>query len=194
MRGLSRHASIGLARTPKRSAASSFTRSAAADFSVGLITSVAARPELKLRLLLEILNDMPEETRTATQPFKLSALVRHNSEMEMVAVIPDIAFAIYNSGKRFPYLVEIDLGSMPVERASHVDLAQAARAQRCAQSETARQAICMEEFSRAHHHQHAAARRTHPCDCLVDARTQKRSSSSPISHLLTRAIPSPTRA
>ncbi|MGE0700035.1 MAG: replication-relaxation family protein [Hyphomicrobiaceae bacterium] len=96
---------------------------AIADFAVGLAVAVAASPDTELADGPDLLARLPATTRDAAKPFRLSVPVTFKSERQSIGIEPDYVFSLGfpAAGRRINFLVEIDRGTMPVERS---DLAQ----------------------------------------------------------------------
>jgi hypothetical protein len=91
---------------------------AVVDFRVALVLAARARPRFELIEPRQLIADMPAATRAAQKPFAWRVKLQHNGAPQEIGVNPDYAFAIrYPDGSRRCYLVEVDRGTMPVERA-----------------------------------------------------------------------------
>jgi len=91
---------------------------AIADFTVALRISVADYSDVELLDGHELIARMPPETQAGAKPLRFSVPVIFRSVRHPIGVEPDYAFSL-----RFPqrkiranYLVELDRGTMPIER------------------------------------------------------------------------------
>lgn len=92
---------------------------AVADFRVALTLACRARPNLRLVEPDELLQSAPEQTRRDHNPWSWWVRVQFNGQTTEVGVIPDYVFAlILPGGRRRPFVVECDRGTMPIGRAS----------------------------------------------------------------------------
>lgn len=91
---------------------------AIADFAVALTADVAASPDLDVTDGASLVARLPASTRDADKPFRLSVPVIFRSTSHTISVEPDYAFSLGSpaDGWRRNFLVEIDRGTMPVER------------------------------------------------------------------------------
>jgi hypothetical protein len=66
----------------------------------------------------ELVSDFPDETQALKKPFHLNVPVIHQGGRVAVGIEPDYAFSLYlpKVRRRAFFLVEIDRGTMPVER------------------------------------------------------------------------------
>lgn len=89
-----------------------------ADFAIALNADVAARAGVELTDGEDLLARLPEATRKLAKPYRLSMPVVFRSERKAIGVEPDYAFSLGfpDLGRRAYFLVEIDRGTMPVER------------------------------------------------------------------------------
>ena len=61
----------------------------------------------------------PEETRSAKSPWSWRVRVQHKGATPEIGLLPDYVFALLlPDGRRRPFVVEVDRGTMPVERAT----------------------------------------------------------------------------
>ncbi len=91
---------------------------AISNFRVALRLAIQQRTDLTLLDGEELLATLPAATREAATPWGWNVRVL-NAGVADIAVIPDYAFALRDAhGKQRSYLVEIDRGTMPVERSS----------------------------------------------------------------------------
>ena len=86
------------------------------DFAVKLRATVARYPQLTLIDGDDLIAQFPEKTRDSEDPLKWTVTCNYNGDEKKIPVVPDYAFVLDSNGKRRGYLVEIDRGSMPVER------------------------------------------------------------------------------
>ena len=91
---------------------------AIADFAVGLTVAVAASPVVDLTDGAELLARLPAPTRDAAKPYRLSVPVTFRGGRHTIGIEPDYAFSLGfpTKGRRINFLVEIDRGTMPIER------------------------------------------------------------------------------
>lgn len=92
---------------------------ACADLRVAITAAVRTRPGITLQDTRDLIAGMPATTQAAANPLAWRVTVAHNGNQHDIGVVPDHAFALlYQDGTRRCYLAEVDLASMPVERAS----------------------------------------------------------------------------
>lgn len=92
---------------------------AVADFRVTLVVACRARPDLRLIEPDELLQSAPEQTQQDRNPWSWRVRVQFKGQTTEVGVIPDYVFAlILSDGRRRPFVVECDRGTMPIERVS----------------------------------------------------------------------------
>jgi hypothetical protein len=90
---------------------------AIADVRVALVVACRSRHGVTLRSADELLDDVPLETRSERMPWSWRISLQHLGSVHHVGLIPDYAFALMlPDGRRRPYLLECDRGTMPVER------------------------------------------------------------------------------
>ena len=91
---------------------------AIADFAIAANADVAVRAGVDLTDGDDLLTCLPEATRALAKPYRLSVPVVFRSERKAIGVEPDYAFSLGFSdlGQRAYFLVEIDRGTMPIER------------------------------------------------------------------------------
>jgi protein involved in plasmid replication-relaxation len=92
-----------------------------ADFCVAL--TIACRSNLGVRLLGpdELLQSAPKQTRLSRTPWNWRVRVPFKGQTSEIGVIPDYVFALMlPDGRRRPFIVECDRGTMPIERTSIV--------------------------------------------------------------------------
>ena len=91
---------------------------AIADFAVALQRDVAARSDIDLLDGTALLDRLPEATQELAKPFRLSVPIIHRSRRLIVGVEPDyvFSFGFPKLKRRVNFVVEIDRGTMPVER------------------------------------------------------------------------------
>ena len=91
---------------------------AISDFAVGLSIAVAANPDVDLCDGPALLARLPATSREAAKPYRLSVPVIFKSARHTIGIEPDFAFSLGFplAGRRAFFLVEIDRGTMPVER------------------------------------------------------------------------------
>ncbi len=91
---------------------------AISDFAVGLSVAVAANPVVDLCDGPALLARLPATQRDAAKPYRLSVPVIFKSTRQTIGIEPDYAYSLGfpAAGRRAYFLVEIDRGTMPVER------------------------------------------------------------------------------
>ena len=90
---------------------------AVADLRVAL--TVACRQHKGYSVLDpdQLLAAAPEETQRARSPWSWRVKAQHKGAMREIGLLPDYVFALMlPDGRRRPFIVEIDRGTMPVER------------------------------------------------------------------------------
>lgn len=93
---------------------------AIADFAVTLAASVRDRNDIELLDDAALLARFPAHTQELPKPLRMSVPVIFDGTRHMVGIEPDYAFSLGFPAmrQRTNYLVEIDRGTMPIERAS----------------------------------------------------------------------------
>jgi hypothetical protein len=92
---------------------------AVADLRVALAVACRERKGYSVQEPDELLAAAPEETQRARSPWSWRVKVQHKGAMREIGLLPDYVFAlILPDGRRRPFVVEIDRGTMPVERAT----------------------------------------------------------------------------
>lgn len=87
------------------------------DFRVALKLSADDRPGVILAEDSALIPSFPDGTRASPTPWTLRPTVRHKGEISVLPVKPDSAALLtFPDGTRRAYLVEIDRGTMPIER------------------------------------------------------------------------------
>lgn len=87
------------------------------DFQVALERAVRDRTDVRLIHADELIAAFPERTRAMRNPHAMRATVSRDGETCEVGVIPDLIFGIgFPDGSRKCFMVEIDRGTMPVNR------------------------------------------------------------------------------
>ncbi|QIG95549.1 replication-relaxation family protein [Bradyrhizobium sp. 6(2017)] len=88
------------------------------DFHVALERSMRGRSDLRLIHPEEVIASAPEPTRRMRNPFALRARISQAERAHDVGVVPDLVFGLqFPDGSRRCFMVEIDRGTMPVNRA-----------------------------------------------------------------------------
>ena len=88
-----------------------------ADLSIRLVNAATARGDIHLQLRSDLLKTLPAQTQAAKSPFTLTVPLIHQGAAIKISNKPDLAFGlVYPDGNRRCFLVEVDRGSMPVER------------------------------------------------------------------------------
>ncbi len=92
---------------------------AAADIAVALSIACRAHSDIKVHHPTQLRTMLPEQTSVEQRPWHMRVRVQHNGTTADVGVLPDYAFALYlPDGRRRPFFVECDRGTMPVMRAN----------------------------------------------------------------------------
>lgn len=93
---------------------------AISDFAVSLRLSVRHHNDVDLADGDRLLSSFPTETRALNKPYRLNTSVTHQGMHTAVGVEPDYAFSLYLTELkcRAFFLVEIDRGTMPIERSN----------------------------------------------------------------------------
>src|SRR5205823_1480368 len=87
------------------------------DFRVGLTASCRARPGYELLEPEHLVSQFPNQTSPNHNPWTWHITVQYKDTFSEIGVLPDYAFAIvFPDGSRRAFLVECDLGKMPVAR------------------------------------------------------------------------------
>jgi hypothetical protein len=90
-----------------------------ADIRVALTVACRAREGLTLQHPTQLLATLPDETRNSLNPWTMRVRLQHNGALRDIGLLPDYVFAlILPDGRRRPFVVECDRGTMPVERAT----------------------------------------------------------------------------
>ena len=91
-----------------------------AEFHVDIISATRNRPNIELINAHALIAEFPKAPVTHDKAFMWTTTVRHNDKAASRSVNPDYAFALRSAviGRRC-YLVEIDRGTMPLERAEY---------------------------------------------------------------------------
>jgi hypothetical protein len=92
---------------------------AVSDLRVELTVSCRSHDGITLMDRDQIFETLPTETRSARNPWAWRVRIQHAGAFKDVGLSPDYTFAIFlPDGRRRPYVVECDRGTMPVERTS----------------------------------------------------------------------------
>jgi hypothetical protein len=92
---------------------------AVADIRVALTLACLARPAHELKGPTQLLETIADQARAARSPWTMRVRVQHSGTMHEIGLLPDYLFAlILPDGRRRPFVVECDRGTMPVERAT----------------------------------------------------------------------------
>lgn len=93
---------------------------AIADFAVALAASVRDRDDIELLDAAALLARFPAATQLMPKPLRMSVPVIHDGNRHVIGIEPDYAFSLGFPAlrRRANYMVEIDRGTMPVERTS----------------------------------------------------------------------------
>ena len=92
---------------------------AIADTHVALHVATRKRPDIERVAATALIAEFPQPPASLDRAFLQRVQVRHNDEVETIAVNPDLAFGLRSAaiGRRV-YLVECDRGTMPVARST----------------------------------------------------------------------------
>ena len=92
---------------------------AIADVRIALTTACRANGGVTLQEPEHLFEGLPDATRADRNPWCLRVRVQHHGAIEEIGLLPDYVFAlILPDGRRRPYAVECDRGTMPVERST----------------------------------------------------------------------------
>jgi hypothetical protein len=92
---------------------------AVADIRVALATACRSRGDIELRDADQLIAALPDQTRANPTPWRMRVRVQHNGAMEEIGLLPDHVFALMlPDGRRRPFVLECDRGTMPVERST----------------------------------------------------------------------------
>lgn len=90
---------------------------AVADLRVAVTLACRERTGYSVQEPDALLAAAPEETQRARSPWSWRVKMQHKGVMREIGLLPDYVFAlILPDGRRRPFVVEIDRGTMPVER------------------------------------------------------------------------------
>ncbi|MGD1036396.1 MAG: replication-relaxation family protein [Roseiarcus sp.] len=89
------------------------------DFHVAFQHAIRGRADVRLIGPDEIVGALPDQTRTARNPFPLKVKVPQRGVVRERGIIPDLVFGLaHRDGSRRYFMVEIDRGTMPVARSN----------------------------------------------------------------------------
>jgi hypothetical protein len=93
---------------------------AIADFRVALEVACRGHDGLQLQQPADLLRSAPEQVGMgSSNPWALRVRVQHDGMTQEVGLLPDYVFApILPDGRRRPFMVECDRGTMPIERST----------------------------------------------------------------------------
>jgi Replication-relaxation len=87
------------------------------DFYVSLQCAVRKRTDVQVMHASEIASTLPAMVAAARNPFGLNVSVAHQGAIHEIGLVPDLVFGLkFTDGSRRCFMVEIDRGTMPVER------------------------------------------------------------------------------
>ncbi len=90
-----------------------------ADFRVAIVAACRDHPGLRLIEPDDLLRSTPEHTQQSPNPWTWRVRVQIKGQTAEIGVIPDYVFALLlPDGRRRPFVVECDRGTMPIERSS----------------------------------------------------------------------------
>ena len=88
-----------------------------ADFSVSLQHTIAANDDVRLHAPDELAISMPKPARAGRDAFAMRVSITDKGARRETGLVPDYVFALApTQGARRNFLVEIDRGTMPIER------------------------------------------------------------------------------
>jgi Replication-relaxation len=92
---------------------------AIADVRVALTTACRVHGGVTLQESKLLIEGLPEATRADRNPWSWRVRIQHAGAVHEIGVVPDYVFAlILPDGRRRPFMVECDRGTMPVERST----------------------------------------------------------------------------
>jgi hypothetical protein len=92
---------------------------AIADLRVALTIACRRHPGYSILEPEQLLLAAPAETQGARSPWSWRVQVQHQGVVHEIGVVPDFVFGlVLPDGRRRPFVVEVDRGTMPVERAT----------------------------------------------------------------------------
>lgn len=92
---------------------------AISDVCVALTVACRSDNSVTLQHREQLLEALPEQTRAERNPWACHIRVQHAGAFQEVGLLPDYVFALLlPDGRRRPFVVECDRGTMPVERTS----------------------------------------------------------------------------
>lgn len=92
---------------------------AVSDIRVALATACHDNAGARFQNHDELFETLPAETRSAHNPWTWRVRLQYDGLFQEIGLIPDDTFALFLSdGRRRPYVLECDRGTMPVERSS----------------------------------------------------------------------------
>ncbi len=92
---------------------------AVAEFRVALAAACRPRPDIRIIWPEELLQSAPEQTQQYPNPWRWRVSVQFKGQIVEIGVVPDYVFAlVLPDGRRRPFVVECDRGTMPIERVS----------------------------------------------------------------------------
>lgn len=87
------------------------------DFYVALECAMRERDDLTLLYPADLVAAFPDQSFAPNNPFALRVSLTHEGVVHRVGVAPDLAFGLeFADGSRRCFMVEIDRGTMPIER------------------------------------------------------------------------------
>lgn len=87
------------------------------DFYVALECAMRERDDLTLLHPADLVAAFPDQSFAPNNPFALRVTLNHEGVAHRIGVAPDLAFGLgFADGSRRCFMVEIDRGTMPVER------------------------------------------------------------------------------
>jgi DNA-binding Lrp family transcriptional regulator len=88
------------------------------DFCVALECATRARSDVTLIRPDEIVASFPEATQAERNPLKLKVRMSHRGKVQDFGLVPDLLFGLrFPDGSRRCFMVEVDRGTMPINRA-----------------------------------------------------------------------------
>ena len=90
-----------------------------AEFRVALAVACRARPDIQIIWPEELLQSAPEQIKQYPNPWSWRVRTQFKGQIVEIGVVPDYVFAlVLPDGRRRPFVVECDRGTMPIERGS----------------------------------------------------------------------------
>jgi hypothetical protein len=89
------------------------------DVRVALTMACRESRNVRLQEPKQLLESAPEATRKSSKPWSWQVSLHHSGQMHSIGILPDYVFALLlPDGRRRPFVLECDRGTMPIERSS----------------------------------------------------------------------------